>query len=91
MQDARVAYGAGINAEPGRPEGGVGDDEVRMIEDVKGFRTERQAVFFGERELLAEIHVPVLFKGSANNIPAQVAEEAATGRADREGLIARAT
>jgi hypothetical protein len=55
------------------------------------FGPERQAVFFGERELLAEIHVPVLFKGSANNTPAQVAEEAATGGADCEGLIARAT
>ena len=35
-----------------------------MIEDVEEFRTERQAVLFGECELLAEIQVPVLLKRS---------------------------
>jgi hypothetical protein len=69
LQDARIAHGARINAEPGRSEGGVGYDEVRLIEDVKEFRTEGQAVFFGECELLAELHIPILVKRSANNIP----------------------
>ena len=88
LKDARIAHGARINAKGRRSEGGVGDDKVRMIENVEGLGTKRQAVFLCDRELLAEIHIPILFKGPVNNISAEVAEERAPGGADRERLIA---
>lgn len=91
LKDTRIAHGAGINAEGAGAECGVGDDEVGMIENVERLGTERQAVFLREQEPLAEIHVPVLFKGSVDNVPAEIAEERAAGRTNRKGLIAWAT
>src|ERR1700685_2154999 len=62
-----------------------------MIEDVEELRTEREAVFLGDREPLAQVDVPVLLKRPADNIPAQVPEQAAAGGTNRERLIARST
>jgi hypothetical protein len=90
LENSRIAHRAGKNSERGRPEGRTGVDEIRMIENVKELRTERQAVFFRDGEFLAEIHVPILLEGPTDNVPAEIAEERAAGRAYNEGLIARA-
>ena len=48
LKNTRIAYRAGKDSERRRPECGAGGSEVRMIENVEGFRTEREAVFFRE-------------------------------------------
>ena len=88
LKDARIAHGAGKDSERGRPECGAGSSEVRMIENVEGFRTEREAVFFRDGKFLAQIQVPVLLEGPTVDVPAEVAEERAAAGADGEGLIA---
>ena len=88
LENARIAHGARKDSERGCPECGAGSSEVRMIENVEGFRTEREAVFFRDGEFLAEIHVPVLLEGSTVDVPAEIAEKRAAAGADGEGLIA---
>ena len=91
LKNAWVADGAGIHAEIGRSESGVGDDEVRMIEDVEGLSAESEKELFREREFFAEVHIPVLLKGTVNDIAAKIAEERAATGTKGERLIAGAT
>src|SRR5580692_9838050 len=91
LKNARIANGAGKDSERGRPECCPRGGEVRVVENVEGFRTEGDAVFFRDGEFLAEIHVPVLLEGPTVDVPAEIAEERAAVTAYGEGLIARAT
>ena len=91
LKDAWIADGAGINAEVRGSESRVGDDKVRMIENVESLGPESEKVLFGKRKLFAEVHIPVLFKGAADEVAAEIAEECTAARTEGEGLIAGAT